>query len=156
MEQAREKRGRQPAPTNKSYDYSFVKTCKVLNISTEVFGRALKLYKSQKEGNSKLFELMKQYKLHLEDRDLEDRVGFVQRVFEYYNGVCHKQRTTNEKNDGSDENVQFVPSTWYEKVQFQFTRNLKRSELDLRTANLKQIVAAMIEEVCMIAFSQCS
>ena len=81
--QAREKRGRKPAPINKSYDYSFVKTCKVLNISTEVFGRALKLYKSQKQGNVKLFDLMQKYKLHLEDKDLEDRVGFVRRVFDY-------------------------------------------------------------------------
>ena len=83
VEQARGKRGRKPAHINKSYDYSFIKTCKVLNISTEVFGRALKLYKSQKQGNVKLFDLMQKYKLHLEDKDLEDRVGFVRRVFDY-------------------------------------------------------------------------
>ena len=41
------------------------------NISTEVFGRALKLYKSQKQGNTKLFYLIQKYKLHLEDRTLK-------------------------------------------------------------------------------------
>ena len=66
------------------------------NISTEVFGRALKLYKSQKQGNTKLFYLIQKYKLHLEDRTLKI-VSVLFNVFLIITTVCvpkNKQRLT--------------------------------------------------------------